>query len=57
VDDRPVDLDAATCDGSTPEAACTSPLPPLTNGIHTITLAAVDRFSGLESERSAPSRC
>jgi glucose/arabinose dehydrogenase len=54
VDDRPVDLDAATCDGSTPEAACISPLPPLTNGIHTIALVAVDRFSGLESERSVP---
>jgi len=54
VDDRPVDLGAATCDGSTPEAACTSPLPPLTDGIHTIALTAVDRFSGLESERSVP---
>ena len=54
VDDRPVDLDTATCDGSTPEAACTSPLPPLTNGVHTIALTAIDRFSGFESDRSVP---
>jgi len=54
VDDSPVDLDTATCDGSTPEAACTSPLPPLTNGIHTIALTAVSTISGIESDRSVP---
>ena len=52
VDDRPVDLDAAACDSATPEANCTSPLPPLTNGIHSIALTAVDKIYGLESERS-----
>ena len=53
VDNGPVDLNGATCDGATPEAACTSPLPPLSNGAHTIALTAVDKFSGAESERSA----
>ena len=54
VDNSPVALDAATCDNATPEAACSSPLPPLGNGVHTIALTAIDAFSGLESERSAP---
>ena len=34
-----------------PEAECSAPLPPLTNGVHTIALAAVSA-SGLEGERS-----
>ena len=54
VDGGPVDLNAAACDGATPEATCSSPLPPLTNGTHTIALTAVDKYSGAESERSAP---
>ena len=54
VDNSPVALDAASCDSAAPEAACTSPLPPLSNGVHTVALTAIDKFSGLESERSAP---
>ncbi len=54
VDDRPLALDAAACDRSAPEAACTSPLPPLTDGVHTIALAALSRASGLESAPTAP---
>lgn len=53
VDDRPVPLDAASCDRSTPEAACSSPLPPLTDGVHTLALTSVSA-AGLESERTAP---
>ena len=52
VDDRPVDLVAVTCDGSTPQAACTSPLPPLTDGVHTIALVNIDTSSGSESTRT-----
>ena len=54
VDDRAVDLTAAACDGTAPAAACSSPLPPLSNGVHTIALAAVEKLSGAESDRSAP---
>jgi hypothetical protein len=53
VNDRAVDLASAACDGATPEATCSSPLPPLNNGVHSIALAAVDKLSGIESERSA----
>ena len=51
VDERPVDLVSATCDGSMP-AACTSPLPPLTDGVHTIGLVNVDATSGIESAQT-----
>lgn len=54
VDDRGVDLPTAACDGIAPVAACSSPLPPLSNGVHTIALAAVEKLSGAESDRSAP---
>jgi hypothetical protein len=53
VDDTPVLLDAAVCDGSAPEASCSSPLPPMLDGVHTIALASVLGTS-LESERSEP---
>lgn len=52
VDDGPVALTAAACDTSTPDASCTSPLPPLTDGVHTIALTSVLASYGLESERS-----
>ena len=52
VDDRPIALDAASCDRSSP-AACSSPLPPLTDGVHTIALSNVST-SGLESSRTDP---
>jgi hypothetical protein len=41
VDDVPVLLDGAVCDSSTPEAECSSPLPPMTDGVHTISLTSV----------------
>ncbi len=53
VDDRGVSLAGAACDGPGPEFTCASPLPPLTDGVHTIALTAIDAFSGLESARSA----
>jgi hypothetical protein len=53
VDGRPIALDAAACDDSTPVAACTSPLPPLTNGVHTLALTSVFTRSGLESTPTA----
>jgi hypothetical protein len=55
VDEVAVALAAATCgtsDTSTPDATCTSPLPPLTDGVHTIALTSVLATYGLESERS-----
>ena len=51
VDQAPVALDAATCDDATP-ATCSSPLPPLTDGLHRIAVTAVSRTSGLESSPS-----
>lgn len=50
VDEQPVDLVSVTCDESIP-AACTSPLPPLTDGVHTLVLVNVDA-SGVESART-----
>lgn len=52
VNDRPVALAGAVCDAAIPEAQCSAPLPPLTDGVHTIALAAQSGISGLESERS-----
>jgi hypothetical protein len=54
VDGRAVDLPSATCDRSTPEAECSSPLPALTDGLHTLELVNVIVASGIESERSGP---
>lgn len=51
VDDVPILLSAAVCDSSTPEAECSSPLPPMTDGVHRIALTSV-ATSGDESERS-----
>src|SRR5689334_3216241 len=53
VDDRPVDLPSTTCTRADPEAECSSPLPALTDGVHTLALATV-AASGVESTRSAP---
>ncbi len=53
VDDTSVFLDSAVCDGSTPQASCSSPLPSMTDGTHVITLASV-LAAGAESERSEP---
>jgi hypothetical protein len=48
VDNEPVDLPSATCDRATP-ANCESPLPPLTEGIHTIAVVNVIVATGVES--------
>jgi len=53
VDDKAVDLPGATCTSSATVAACTSPLPALSDGVHTIALVNVSIASGSESERTA----
>ena len=50
VDNTPVELNAAACNGTIPDSECSSPLPSMTDGVHSIALAAVS--SGLEGERS-----
>jgi glucose/arabinose dehydrogenase len=50
VDGSPVTLGTAACAGA-PDAECSAPLPPLTDGVHTIALAALSA-AGLESGRS-----
>jgi len=52
VDDAPVDVDSAMCTAS-PDPDCSAPLPPLTDGIHTIAMTAVSSV-GAESDSSAP---
>ena len=52
VDGEPVALDDATCTWATTEAQCNSPLPSMTDGVHTIALAAKNPFSGLEGPQS-----
>ena len=52
VDGEPVALDDATCTWATTEAQCNSPLPSMTDGMHTIALAAKNPFSGLEGPQS-----
>jgi len=52
VDGAAVDLTAATCNSGSPEAECSSPLPTLTNGVHTIAVVNVTAASGAESERT-----
>lgn len=41
VDGNPIALDTATCNGLTLDAECSSPLPPLSDGVHTIAVAAL----------------
>jgi len=50
VDSTPVELNAAACNGTIPDSECSSPLPSMTDGVHSIALAAVS--NGLEGERS-----
>ena len=50
VDSKPFDLASATCNGATPVAECTSPLPTLSDGTHVIQLTSV--ASGVESAPS-----
>jgi hypothetical protein len=51
VDGNQVALDQATCNASAAE--CSSPLPAMTDGMHTLAIAAVSR-TGDEGSRSAP---
>src|SRR5690606_11390434 len=51
VDDIPVLLGAAACEDAEPEARCSSPMPPMADGIHAIALAAM-LGTGLQSGRS-----
>lgn len=53
VDDTPAPLDGAVCEGASAEAVCSSPLPPMADGSHTITLVSV-LGAGAASERSEP---
>ena len=53
VNGRAVDLPSATCDGATPEAECSSPLPSLTDGVHAIELVNISS-AGIESDRTGP---
>jgi len=50
IDSNPFDLPDATCNGATPNAECTSPLPALSTGTHSIQLTSV--LAGTESDRS-----
>jgi len=50
IDSNPFDLPDATCNGATPSAECTSPLPALSTGTHSIQLTSV--LAGTESDRS-----
>lgn len=52
VNDSPVPLGEAQCTDGIPEASCSSPLPPLSDGVHTIRIAAVSLVSGTEGDRS-----
>ena len=45
---------AAACENLGEELACSAPLPFIADGVHTITLTAVSRVSGLESPPSEP---
>src|SRR5918994_7972221 len=54
VDGNPVELEGTTCDGAAGPVECSSPLPPMSDGVHTIALAGVSRSSGVEGERSQP---
>lgn len=53
VDGRPVDLSGVTC-AATTDPTCSAPLPPLTDGVRSVELAAVNASTGVEGERSAP---
>ncbi len=52
VNDNPMPLGETQCTDGIPEASCSSPLPPLADGVHTIRVAAVSLVSGVEGDRS-----
>jgi glucose/arabinose dehydrogenase len=53
VDGTPVPLDDATCNWAAAEVECSSPLPSMAEGVHTITVAAMNPSSGVEGPSSA----
>ncbi len=53
VDDVAVALESTTCVVDGLESRCSSPLPAMRDGVHSVSLAAVDAVSGQEGERSA----
>ncbi|MEZ5416040.1 MAG: PQQ-dependent sugar dehydrogenase [Vicinamibacterales bacterium] len=54
VDGSGVPLGDVACEPGEREPQCSAPLPPLTDGVHTIAVSAVYRDTGAESEPSAP---
>jgi hypothetical protein len=54
VDGEAVPLDDAICSGPAPETECSSALPPMSDGVHTIAVAALAAASGFQSEPSEP---
>lgn len=52
VDDAGVSLDTATCVVEGGESQCSAPLPPMSDGVHTVEVVAV-AAPGIESERSS----
>ncbi len=53
IDGTPVELNSATCAASPDTAVCSTPLPPLTDGVHVISVTAITE-SGTESVSSNP---
>ncbi len=53
VDDVAVALESTTCVVEGAESQCSSPLPSMSDGVHSVAVAAVDAASGNEGERSA----
>jgi hypothetical protein len=56
VNENPVPLGAGACSFVNGVVVCTAPLPPLTDGTHTIAVTAVSGITGEEGPRSEPIR-
>jgi len=54
VDGVAVALTATRCVVAATESDCSAPLPPMSDGVHTVEVTAVSEAGGFESERSAP---
>ena len=54
VDGVAVALTATRCVVDATESDCSAPLPPMSDGVHTVEVTAVYEAGGFESERSAP---
>ncbi len=53
IDGAGATLGSVSCVLAGTESACSAPLPPMSDGVHTLELAAVDTTSGIEGLRSA----